>query len=100
MAMRVVGYLVAGVTIGWLLWRSQRRGVALTLALSLLVVVALGPIFQPWYLVWGLFCLAPVATGRWQLLLIGVSTFATVATLPRFEPLIARAGLAGTRSAW
>ncbi len=67
----------------------------LTLALSLLVVVALGPVFQPWYLAWGLFCLAPVAVGRWQVLLIGVSSFAAVATLPRFEPLVASTGLAG-----
>jgi hypothetical protein len=67
----------------------------LALAISLFVVVALGPVLQPWYLAWGLFCLAPIATGRWQVLLIGVSTFAAVASLPRFEPLIASTGLAG-----
>ena len=94
-ASRACGYLVAAGIIGWLLWRSQRWGTMLTLALGLLVVVALGPIFQPWYLAWGLFCLAPVAVGRWQVLLIGVSSFAAVATLPRFEPLLASTGLAG-----
>jgi alpha-1,6-mannosyltransferase len=94
-ASRAGGYLaVAGIT-AWLLWRSQRWGTMLTLAISLLVVVALGPVFQPWYLAWGLFCLAPIAVGRWQVLLIAVSTFAAVATLPRFEPLVASTGLAG-----
>jgi alpha-1,6-mannosyltransferase len=94
-ATRVVGYLIAGVITVWLLRRSKAQGVLLALALSLLVFVALGPVFQPWYLAWGLFCLAPVATGQWQVLLIGVTTFATVASLPRFEPLIASTGWAG-----
>jgi hypothetical protein len=94
-ACRACGYLAAAGIIAWLLWRSQRWGTMLTLALSLLVVVALGPVFQPWYLAWGLFCLAPLAVGRWQVLLIGVSSFAAVATLPRFEPLIASIGPAG-----
>jgi hypothetical protein len=94
-ASRAVGTLVAAGVVGWLLWRSRHFGLMLALAISLLVVVALGPVFQPWYLAWGLFCLAPLAMGRWQVLLVGVSTFATVATLPRFEPLLASTGLAG-----
>jgi hypothetical protein len=94
-ASRATGYAVAAGIIGWLLWRTRERGVMLSLALGLLVVVALGPVVQPWYLAWGLFCLAPIAAGRWQVLLVGVSTFATVATLPRFEPAIASTGLAG-----
>ena len=99
-ASRAGGYLaVAGIT-AWLLWRSQRWGTMLTLAISLLVVVALGPVFQPWYLAWGLFCLAPIAVGRWQVLLIAVSSFAAAATLPRFEPLVASTGLAGMCLVW
>jgi alpha-1,6-mannosyltransferase len=97
-ASRAAGYLAAAVMIGWLLWRSEHRGTMRALALSLLIVVALGPVFQPWYLAWGLFCLAPIATGRWQALLIGVSSFAAVASLPRFEPLLASTGLAGDLS--
>lgn len=92
---RTAGYVVAAGLIAWLLWQSRHHGVLPALALSLLVLVALGPVFQPWYLAWGLFCVAPMAAGRWRVLLIGVSTFATVATLPRFEPLIASTGLAG-----
>ncbi len=94
-ATRAIGYVIAGAVTAWLLRRSRRDGVPLALGLSLLVFVALGPIVQPWYLAWGLFCLAPVATGQWQVLLIGVTTFATVASLPRFEPLIASTGWAG-----
>jgi hypothetical protein len=94
-ATRAVGYIAASAITVWLLRRSRGTGVLLPLALSLLVFVGLGPIFQPWYLAWGLFCLAPVATGQWQVLLIGVTTFATVASLPRFEPLISSTGWAG-----
>jgi hypothetical protein len=92
---RAVGYVIAGTITIWLLRRTRGQGVVLALALSLLVFVGLGPVFQPWYLAWGLFCLAPVAAGQWQVLLIGVTTFATVASLPRFEPLIASTGLVG-----
>jgi Glycosyltransferase family 87 len=94
-ASRLLGYLAAGAAIGWLLWHSRRLGMGLALAISLLVVVALGPIYQPWYLAWGLFCLAPVATGRWRLLLIATSTYATISLLPRFEPFVGSTGLAG-----
>jgi hypothetical protein len=92
---RVLGYLSAAVLIGWLIWRSRGLDVILPVGLSLLVVVALGPVFQPWYLAWGVFCLAPVAVGRWRLLLIAMSTFATIAVLPRFEPVFASTGLLG-----
>ncbi len=83
------------IVVGWLMWRSRHSGLTLAVALSLLAVVALAPVFQPWYLAWGLFCLAPVAAGRWQLLLIGVSIYGTVATLPRFEPLLSSLAFAG-----
>jgi alpha-1,6-mannosyltransferase len=92
---RTLGYLAAAGLICWYLWRSRHRQVLLPLGLSLLVLVALGPVFQPWYLAWGLFCVAPVAAGRWRLLVICASTFATVALLPRFEPLVASTGLLG-----
>ena len=94
-ASRAVGYIAATAITAWLLRRHTGTGVLLPLALGLLVFVALGPIFQPWYLAWGLFCLAPAATGQWQVLLIGVTTFATVASLPRFEPLVSSTGWAG-----
>ena len=92
---RTLGYLAAAGLICWFLWRSRDREVLLPLGLSLLVLVALGPVFQPWYLAWGVFCLAPVAAGRWRLLLIAASTFGTVALLPRFEPLVGSTGLLG-----
>jgi alpha-1,6-mannosyltransferase len=92
---RGAGYLlVAGLT-AWLLWRRERVGALVALALSLFLLVALGPVYQPWYLVWGLFCLAPVAVGRWWILAVAASIFGTVTVLPRFEPLVASAGVAG-----
>jgi hypothetical protein len=92
---RGLGYMVIAATCGWLLWRRERVGALLALALSLLLLVAMGPVYQPWYLAWGLFCLAPVAVGRWQLLFMGVSIYGTISVLPRFEPLVASTGLVG-----
>jgi alpha-1,6-mannosyltransferase len=50
----------------WLLWRSERIGSLQALGVTLLLVVGLGPVVQPWYLSWGLVLLAPVATGQAQ----------------------------------
>jgi alpha-1,6-mannosyltransferase len=85
----------AAIVVSLLMRRSREIGLTLALALSLLAVVALASIFQPWYLAWGLFCLAPVAAGRWRLLFIGVSIYGTVAVLPRFEPLLSSLSWAG-----
>ncbi len=94
-AARAVGYLAGAAIVARWLWRSRRGGVLLAVALSLLVVVALGPVVQPWYLAWGLFCLAPLAMDRWLVLLVGTSMYAAIATLPRFEPLVSSLGLFG-----
>jgi alpha-1,6-mannosyltransferase len=92
---RGLGYLVTAAICGWLLWRRERVGTLLALALSLLLLVALGPVYQPWYLAWGLFCLAPVAVGRWRLFFMAVSIYGTISVLPRFEPLVASTGVIG-----
>jgi alpha-1,6-mannosyltransferase len=95
---RAIGYAAAAAIIAWLLWRGRHLGIEVGLGLGLLAVVALGPVVQPWYLAWGLLILAAVDSDRWRTVLIGVSVFATVASLPRFEPLVSSAGLAGELS--
>jgi len=42
----------------WLLLRGERRGWVRSLGLALLLFVELGPVVQPWYLVWGIVLLA------------------------------------------
>jgi hypothetical protein len=75
---RLLGFLTAVSLGAWLLCTCERRGWVRSLALSLLFFVILGPVVQPWYLVWGLLLLAPVYVGRdhfWLLLLSITSPF-------------------------
>jgi alpha-1,6-mannosyltransferase len=56
-----------------LLLSSNRLGMVKALGTTLLLVVVLGPVVQPWYLAWGIVLLAPVAFGRWRLVVLGVT---------------------------
>ncbi len=61
---RVVG-ITAGVVVLQYLFRARDRyGPLWALALSLLAVVVLGPVIQPWYLLWGIVPLAAAGIGR------------------------------------
>ncbi len=75
---RVIGFVAAiGMAI-WLLLNAEKRGWIRSMALSLLLFVVLGPVVQPWYLVWGLVLMATVYEGRehfWFLLLSITSPF-------------------------
>jgi alpha-1,6-mannosyltransferase len=69
---RAVGLLIAVAVAIWLLLNADRRGWVRSLAESLLVFVVLGPVVQPWYLVWGVVLLGVSYVGRehfWLLLL-------------------------------
>jgi hypothetical protein len=72
----------------WLLWRSERIGSLQALGVTLLLVVALGPVVQPWYLSWGLVLLAPVATGKVRTLIIGLSIASAFIGLPGGHALL------------
>ena len=84
-AFGLCGALAAGL---WLLWRSERIGSLRALGLTLLLVVTLGPVVQPWYLSWGLILLAPVATGKIRSLIIGVSIASAFIGLPGGSKLV------------
>ena len=58
------------------------------MGLSMLVIVALGPVVQPWYLSWGLVVLAPVATGKVRTLIVGSSIAAAFIGLPAGKNLV------------
>jgi hypothetical protein len=52
------------------------------MGLTMLLVVVLGPVVQPWYLSWGLLLLAPVATRKVCSLIVGLSVFSVFVGLP------------------
>jgi hypothetical protein len=85
---RVLGLAVAGGVGVWLLLRSERIGALRAMGLTLLLVVALGPVVQPWYLSWGLVLLAPVATGKVRTLIIGSSIASAFIGLPAGRQLL------------
>jgi alpha-1,6-mannosyltransferase len=79
---RTLGLLVAGAVVLYLLTHCDRIGLVRALGLSLLVVAILGPAVQPWYLTWGLIVLAPVASSRTLLAIVGGSAFSSFLGVP------------------
>jgi alpha-1,6-mannosyltransferase len=86
---RVVGLTAAFVAAPWLLWRSDRVGWLRALGITLLLVVVLGPVVQPWYLAWGIVFLAPVASGRMRSLIVWLSIISAFLGLPGGHTLVA-----------
>ncbi len=74
---RVLGGVLAALACGWLLWNSERLGLAYSLGLALLAVVLLGPVIQPWYFTWAFLLLAP-SGGALARRLLGLFTVAGV----------------------
>jgi hypothetical protein len=79
---RLLGMAVAAGLGVWLLARAERIGALRALGLTLLALVVLGPVVQPWYLSWGLVLLAPVATGKVRSLIISLSVATAFLGLP------------------
>jgi hypothetical protein len=63
-ATRMLGYAAGAVLLQHLFRQRHRFGPLWSLAVSLVVVVVLGPVIQPWYLLWGLVLLAAAGPGR------------------------------------
>ena len=68
--------------------RSDRIGSLRAMGMTSLIIVALGPVVQPWYLSWGLVVLAPVATGKVRTLIVGSSIVAAFIGLPAGRQLV------------
>lgn len=80
----------AGVAV-WLLLRSDGGvGSFRGLGLTMLAVVVLGPVVQPWYLVWGLVLLAPLVEGRARSALMLASAVLSFLGLPGGRMLLGR----------
>jgi len=85
---RVIGLVIAATVMLWLLFNADRIGWLKAVGLSLLVLVVLGPVVQPWYLSWGILVLAPLAMGRLRAWLIGLSVVSPFLGLPGGHSLL------------
>jgi hypothetical protein len=65
-AARAVGLVAAACVVCYLAATSDRRQLSRSVGYGLLAVAALGPVVYPWYLLWGLICLAPTAASRFE----------------------------------
>ena len=86
---RLLGFLAAGAIALWLLWHGERRGWVRSLGLSLVLLVELGPVVQPWYLAWGLILLAASYQGREHFWLLALSITGPFIGLPGGRELLA-----------
>lgn len=72
-ACRVIMMSIGAVLIGKLLRTVRRREPIQTVGLILLAVAVLSPVIYPWYLLWGVSCLAVCAGERLRWLLVALS---------------------------
>ena len=85
---RGMGFALAGVIGVVLLLRSEKVGPLKALGWSLIAVVAFSPVVQPWYMVWGIVFLAPVAERGVRRMIVGYSAVACFLGLPGARVLV------------
>jgi alpha-1,6-mannosyltransferase len=85
---RMIGLVATFVIVVWLLFNADRIGWLKALGFSLVAIVVLGPVVQPWYLTWGLLLLAPIAVGRVRTAVIALSVVSPFVGLPGGEDLL------------
>jgi hypothetical protein len=91
-----IGLVAAGVIAVWLLLRSDGGVSSLrAIGLTMVAVVVFGPVIQPWYFVWGIVLLAPIAEGRTRAALVLLSAVMSYLGLPGGKELVAYLGRAG-----
>ena len=82
------GMVLAGGTAVVLLLRARTIGPLRALGLTLIAVVALAPVVQPWYLLWGLVLLAAVGGQQVVVALGALSVALCLAVLPNGRSLV------------
>jgi hypothetical protein len=88
------GLLLAVVIALWLLLHSERIGPLYALGFSLLALVVLSPVIQPWYLCWGFVFLAPVAERAVLRLVLVASAISCFLGLPGGRVLLREISIA------
>jgi hypothetical protein len=83
-AFRAGGQVVTVAVVLWLWLRAGRIGAVRAMGLALLAIVLLGPVVQPWYVLWGLTLVAATPLGRraW-LLAAGASVWLSMMITPQ-----------------
>jgi hypothetical protein len=77
---RISALLAAGVIVLYLLITVSRRSLNRTVGYGLLTIALLSPVVYPWYLLWGIVCLAPTARSARRDWLVLASAVACVYT--------------------
>jgi len=70
--------------VGYLVVTPQRRALDRTAGYTLLAVALLAPMLYPWYLLWGVLCLAPSATGTRRVAVLALSVAGCLLSPPGF----------------
>lgn len=84
-----IGLAAAGLLAVYWLFRSDGGVSSLrAMGLTLLAVVILGPVIQPWYLTWGIVLLAPLVVGKARGALIWLSAVMSFLGLPGGRTLL------------
>jgi alpha-1,6-mannosyltransferase len=81
-AVRLLGVAAGAVLVALLFALRTRRRPLRALAVSMLVVVVLSPVVQPWYLLWGIVLLAGVGPGSLLTVAVWTSTVLPFLVLP------------------
>jgi alpha-1,6-mannosyltransferase len=88
-----IGLVLAALVAVRLLLRSNGGVSGLrAMGLTLLALVVLGPTVQPWYFVWGIILLAPIAEGGTRVAIIWLSAVMAFLGLPGGRMLLSRLG--------
>jgi hypothetical protein len=69
----------------YLLVTARQRSLERTAGYALLALGLLAPVLYPWYLLWGLVCLAPAATGVRRVLVLALSVAGCLLIPPGFS---------------
>ena len=85
---RITTMLAAVCIVVYLSATAHRRTLASTIGYGLLAVGLLGPVLYPWYLMWGVVCLAPTARGARRDWIVLISGCACVFNPPGFSRAI------------
>lgn len=72
---------------GYLVLTARHRAWERSAGYALLAMALLAPALNPWYLLWGILCLAPTATGPRRTAVLGLSAAACVLSPPGFSAM-------------
>jgi hypothetical protein len=88
---RIAALAAAGCVVAYLLITFRTRPLAHTIGYALLTVAVLAPVVYPWFLIWGVVCLAPSARRDRRDWVIALSCVGCVLSPPGFSSVVANA---------